>query len=1320
MKSSAIVCFLWESQLGVLREFFRRQGPITIVTLAPYVSQALIDLVTEVGGKLFIMDQELGDAGAERINAELVPLQQRLIDYLQQPLPSTLASEDRVQVAKAVGVRLDAELPLLLAVLQGLELAQQSYHLSLMIASEDVMSVAKVAMLWARGQGVPSLHMSHALALNDPHTVHAQLTADMHAVYGQRGLEGYLDYGVAAERMRVTGNPAWDKFAKLRGERALHNAQLRKQYELRDSQPIVVFGTTWTSSLTAHGDEGIFGQTVGAFIDACEALRREGVLCNPIIKDRPPNYHFGERRFKELLVERGADLQYYFYLVDDGPLWAAAADVLIAVDSNYCVEAMLCSTPVINLQHPANSVFGPCYDAAAGVMDVHVLELGGALKRLLLDSAWRDSQVARANQALPYFNLGIDGLACARVAELMAQMAVGLVPKLLTWLEARLPIATERALIAERLQRCPSERPVLGVLVLDPKGDVAALQRTLNSLQRASAAPIKVALFSSLPPTAIRVADEVDVIQVDVAQQVLAINRYVSGDVGGAPFDWLLLVDAGSEFTQAGLLLLTVQLAEALVTEVQTGLVAHAYFADELQRSPSGALGAVFKPDFNLDLLLSFPAMVGRHWALRQRSVVELDGFDPQFADAFQLDLQLRLVHGSSGNGLQHVPEVLLIADVPQLAFNPAEQVALEQHLAARGYQASVQAFLPGRYYIDYCHPGQPQVTIVIAVRDHLGLVQRCVETLLEKTAYRYYELLLVDCGSREALTQGWLASVEALNSEQVRVWRFDGEFNFSAMVNAVATTVSSDYLLLLSHDVQIVQEDWLEQLLNHAQRPEVGVVGGKVLDVQGNIEQAGIILGLHEVAGRAFAGYAGDAPGYMNRLQVTQNYSAIGAACLMVRRELFVAVGGLDEQSLSTFYGDVDLCLRIRAAGFLNVWTPHSVVVRSGVELPALAIEGLQPRQSAFNAERQEMFRRWMPELARDPAYNPNLALSSGGFLFDYSSRRVQPLLPQILCYAADSGGCGHYRIRQPFAAMRDNGLIDGLVSNTHMPPVELERLQAQTVVFQRQITEHQIAEMLEVKELSRTFKVYELDDYLPNLPLKSIHRDAMPRDVRKSLRRAVALADRFVVSTAPLAEAFADMHTDIQIVANRLPPNWWGNLRAERRVGSKPRVGWAGGSSHTGDLELIEDVVRGLAGEVEWVFFGMCPERLKPYVHEFYTGVPIEQYPAMLASLNLDLALAPLEQNQFNDCKSNLRLLEYGVLGFPVVCSDVLCYRDGLPVTRVKNRYRDWVDAIRMHLADLDATAKAGDELRQVVRRDWMLEGENLRGWLQAWSPS
>jgi len=247
----------------------------------------------------------------------------------------------------------------------------------------------------------------------------------------------------------------------------------------------------------------------------------------------------------------------------------------------------------------------------------------------------------------------------------------------------------------------------------------------------------------------------------------------------------------------------------------------------------------------------------------------------------------------------------------------------------------------------------------------------------------------------------------------------------------------------------------------------------------------------------------------------------------------------------------------------------------------------------------------------------------------------------------------------------------------------------------------------------------VFELDDYLPNLPVKSLYRSTIPKDILKALRQSVALCHRLVVSTPALGAALAGMNDDIRVVPNFLPPRWWAGRQGQRRQGRKPRVGWGGGSSHTGDLELVADVVRALADEVEWVFFGMCPERLRPYVHEFHPGVFIDDYPAKLTSLDLDLAIAPLEDNLFNRCKTNLRLLEYGACGFPVICSDLEPYQGDLSVTRVRNRFKDWRDAICEHLADLDATARQGDLLRQQVLGQWLLEGENLQLWRAAWLP-
>lgn len=878
------------------------------------------------------------------------------------------------------------------------------------------------------------------------------------------------------------------------------------------------------------------------------------------------------------------------------------------------------------------------------------------------------------------------------------------------WLAERIPTKRQSTLISQRFEQQPG--PSFGLLVIDEEGSVEPLMTTIKSLsmERSLYASTHILAFTTgdVPKTSME--DKLHFIRIEPGNLVAQINAAVAASA----FDWLMMVKAGAVFTPSGLMMVALELMDAPDCR--------AVYGDELQRIDQGNLGAALRPAFNLDMLLSFPAAMARHWLFRRDLFIAAGGFDAASVGALELDLLLRLVEQDGIAGLGHVPEPLLTCDAPRLCNEPAEQAAIQRHLQSRGYaDAHVGSVMPGRYLIDYGHPQQASVSIVLAMSDQMEALQRCVDNLLEKTRYGHYELLIVDSTESSADGKAWLAGVEALKDEKVRVLHYPHSYSASAIANFAATAARGEYLLLLDSDTVVVREDWLEHLLNHAQRPEVGVVGGRLLYPDGKHHGAGLILGLNGPAAPAFANEPMHAAGYMQRLQLDQNFSAVAGACLMIRRSLFEEVGGMDETLFQTAFHDVDLCLKVREAGYLIVWTPHSVLMGGGGRNSP---EFLQLRRKREVMEQDAFYSRWLPRLANDPAYNRCLSLNGKGFELEADSHLTwRPLtwrpLPVVLAHPADPWGCGNYRVIRPLRAMLRDGLVDGMLSEGLLQVVELERYNPDVIVLQRQIGDERLEAMRRIKQFSSAFTVYELDDYLPNLPLKSVHREHMPRDILKSLRRGLGFVDRFVVSTAPLAEAFAGLHADIRVVENRLPLEWWQGLQAKRRRGRKPRVGWAGGASHTGDLELIADVVKELAQEVEWVFFGMCPAVIRPYVHEVHAGVEIDAYPAALASLDLDLAVAPVEQNLFNECKSNLRLLEYGACGFPVVCSDLECYRGELPVTRVKNRFRDWVDAIRMHINDLDAAAEAGDRLRAAVHRDWMLEGAGLERWRDAWMP-
>lgn len=887
------------------------------------------------------------------------------------------------------------------------------------------------------------------------------------------------------------------------------------------------------------------------------------------------------------------------------------------------------------------------------------------------------------------------------------------------WLAARVPVATQSRLIDARL--ADAALPSLAVFVLMPEvsdAGNAAMAATLDSLTTAmSRVPCKIFVLGKNVTASIGAPEYGTPHYVEAGDDGSRCAA-ISSLAATQDFDWFLVVAAGSTFTASGLMCAILHLLDA------PGL--RALSADELMRDDEGNLSALLRPDFNLDLLLSMPSGMARHWLFRREAFLDAGGFDPACADAAEFDLLLRLIDAGGIEGLGHVHEPLLITPQQQIASKPSEQESILRHLRHRGYEeARVEPTLPGCYRVHYGHRATPGVSIIIPTKNQFRLLLRCIDTLIEKTAYKNYEVLIVDNGSTEEDACTWLDGLEAMGNPQLRVIRYPQPFNYSAMNNLAAQHARGDYLVLLNNDTAILREDWLDAMLNHAQRPEVGAVGAKLLYPDGRVQHAGVVLGLRGPAEHPFIGESPDAPGYMYRLQVDQDYSAVTGACLMVRKSLYEEVGGLDEEAFKVSYNDVDLCLKVRAAGYLVVWTPHAVLLHEGSVSQAREDKAvLEKKAVRFLGEQDAFYDKWLPVAAHDPAYNDNLTLNGPAFQVEtHPPLAWNPLtwrpLPVAVAFAADQAGCGHYRIIQPASAMRDFGLATADVCHRYLSPVEMERASPDTLVLQRQMNESQIGQQQRIARFNGCFKVAELDDYLPQIPRKSAHHGSLPKDILKTMRKSLTLVDRFVVSTPALAEMLDGMHPDIRVVENHLPLHWWADVRTERRAGRKPRVGWGGAAGHRGDLELIADVVQALSDEVEWVFFGMCPDKLKPFVHEIVPPVAIGDYPKRLASLNLDLALAPLEDNTFNQCKSNLRLLEYGACGFPVVCSDVRPYQGDLPVTRVKPRFRDWVDAIRMHVNDLDAAAKAGDALRAAVQRDWMLDEQHARFWLSQWMP-
>jgi len=879
------------------------------------------------------------------------------------------------------------------------------------------------------------------------------------------------------------------------------------------------------------------------------------------------------------------------------------------------------------------------------------------------------------------------------------------------WLAVRRFSEVERRVMPARIDSWPF-RPNIVPLIIDAVGDATSLGTTLRSIEGQLYPAQAVVVLSDAHCEADERVLQLPY-QADWPRQLNAIVPQLEGA------HWFYVLRAGDVLRDSALLILAERVAG------RQGILC--VYSDEGALVDGESFEPVFKPDFNLDLMRAYP-YVGRTLAFERERFMALGGFEPARGELAPHDLLWRLVEEAGPQTIEHIAEIQVESvlsfaqwlSLPEVIKGNAQVVGA--HLERIGIDHEISPdTLPLINRINYRHGDRPLVSIIVRAGDSLAALQRCAESLIERTAYTHYEILIVDSGVRDPAMLDWLENMAQLGASMLRVLRHVGEGNDAAVRNFAAAQARGEYLLLLNPHLVVCENDWLDEMVNHAQRPEVAVVGARILSPQGTVVGGGQILGLAGPVGTPFHGEAAASRGYMQRLHTTQNWSSVSSDCLMVRKQVFDELGCLDDASFTVGLSDVDLCLRAGKNGYLVVWTPYATVVKDDPQ-PTAA----QPEETPLaEREREIFYRKWLPQIARDPGYNPALSLGASSFSLEPSLRNnwnpfCSRALPLILGLPVNATAVGHYRVTAPLAELEAAGRVIARVAYESPSTVEIERLSPDTIVLQGRYSEGAAGDILRMKKYSGALRIFELDDYVVQAPKKNTHARNKPANIEQMLREGIGLCDRVVVTTPSLADALSSMHNEIRIVPNMLPPEPWAKLTSRRGTSSKPRVGWGGGTSHSGDLEIIADVVRELADEVEWVFFGMCPDALRPYIHEFHGSIALTHYPFKLASLNLDLALAPLEFHIFNDCKSNLRLLEYGACGYPVICTDTKAYDGFLPCTKVRsNSTEEWIAAIRMHLADPDASYRMGDELREAVLRDYMLSGKNLQHWLWGWLP-
>lgn len=455
--------------------------------------------------------------------------------------------------------------------------------------------------------------------------------------------------------------------------------------------------------------------------------------------------------------------------------------------------------------------------------------------------------------------------------------------------------------------------------------------------------------------------------------------------------EFVLFLESGSQLAEHALYLL------AATLEKNPGLD-FLYADEDCINEHHHRIQPHFKPDWNPDLLQGWN-YIGRPAACRTALARQVGGRRKGFGGNADWDFILRATETLPAERIRHIPHVLYHgkqfpeATIPPAATSESSLRVVAEHLIRQDLPAKAMPCWNGQVRVCYSLPNPaPGVSILIPTRNGLHLLRRCVESLYEKTCYPNFEVIVVDNRSDDPST---LAYLKALSKRPgIRVLRYDAPFNFAALTNFAVNAVHTPLVCLLNNDTEILSSNWLTELAGQASRPEVGAVGGMLYYPNDTIQHAGVILGigLGHVAGHWHLGIQRGSPGYYGRAALTQELSAVTAACMMLRKSVYAEVGGMDETSLAVAYNDIDLCLRIREKGYRIVWTPHAELYHHE---SASRGKDLSPEKRArFLRETETMHSRWGALLSRDPAYNPNLTLNAPWPLLAHPPRSEKPWL--------------------------------------------------------------------------------------------------------------------------------------------------------------------------------------------------------------------------------------------------------------------------------------------------------------------------------------
>lgn len=534
----------------------------------------------------------------------------------------------------------------------------------------------------------------------------------------------------------------------------------------------------------------------------------------------------------------------------------------------------------------------------------------------------------------------------------------------------------------QRMLREFKDLPLISVAMPTYNTDVMFLRACIDSVRKQSYPHWELCIAddaSSKPHVKAILQDYEDVdprIKVCYRTANGHISKASNSALGLASGAWVALLDHDDELPEHALLY--------VVQAINRRQKAQIIYSDEDKLNAQGQrVEPHFKSDWNPDLFYSQNYV--SHLGVYRRALLQrIGGFRSGVEGSQDQDLLLRCLPYVRGQDIVHIPKVLyhwrIVAGSTAMGSGEKSYTTEAGIRALRDYFATVNpavgieaGILPNTYRVRWPLPDPaPLVSLLIPTRDHWKLTETCVRSILNKTTYTNYEILILDNGSVEPESLSFFKQIQR-EDKRVRVLRYDFPFNYSAINNFGVQHSNGEIIGLINNDIEVISPEWLSELVSHAVRADIGCVGAKLYYSNNTLQHAGVILGIGGVANHSHKNFPKNHYGYFGRLICNQNYSAVTAACLLVKKCIYEKVGGLDENNLKVAFNDVDFCLKVRQANFRNVWTPHAELYHH--ESISRGHEDTPEKKERFRKEVAFMQKKWGELLRIDPFYSPNFS---------------------------------------------------------------------------------------------------------------------------------------------------------------------------------------------------------------------------------------------------------------------------------------------------------------------------------------------------------